>query len=128
MPVADLKVLLVEDSALLSERVLELIADIQGVTTIGTATTEADAIAAVGAKSTDAVVLDLRLQQGTGFGVLRYIQSLANPPVVIVMTNYALPQYRVQAETLGARYFLDKLQQMDQLPSLLATLRDERIA
>jgi len=126
MSVADLKVLLVEDSPLLSERILELIGDIHGVATIGTATTEAAAIEAVGTRQADAVVLDLRLSQGTGFGVLRYIQTLANPPIVIVMTNYALPQYRIQAETLGARYFLDKLEQMDQLPTLLALLRDER--
>jgi DNA-binding NarL/FixJ family response regulator len=120
-----LKVLLVEDSNLLSDRLLELISEIQGVKAIGTATTEAAAINAVGTNVPDAVVLDLRLSQGTGFGVLRYIQTLTHKPVVIVMSNYALPQYRTQAHTLGARYFLDKLQQFDQLPELLTSIRAE---
>lgn len=123
-----LKVLLVEDSNLLSERLLELISDIEGVEAIGTASTEAAAIQAVRSGQPDAIVLDLRLSQGTGFGVLRDIQSLQRRPVVIVISNYALPQYRTQARALGASYFLDKLSQFDQLPGLLTSIRDEAMS
>jgi CheY-like chemotaxis protein len=122
----ELQVLLVEDSSLLAERLLELIAQTEGVVTVASVATEAAAIQAVQEYHPDALILDLRLKEGTGFGVMRYLKTLPRPPTVVVLTNYALSQYRQQAELLGARHFLDKSQQFDQLPGILESLRQER--
>lgn len=124
----DLKVLLVEDSQLLSDRLLELMSDISGVTSIGAVTTEADAVHAIDTRHPNAILLDLRLKEGTGFGVMRYINTMKARPAVVVITNYALPQYRKQAEALGARFFLDKTQEFDRIPETLAVLRKELMA
>lgn len=121
----DLRVLLVEDSRLLSDRLLELISGIEGVTSVGAVVTEADAIVAVSTAHPDVVLLDLRLKEGTGFGVLRQLLPMKSPPLVVVITNYALPQYRREAEALGARHFLDKTQEFDQIPALLKSLKQE---
>jgi two-component system, OmpR family, response regulator len=123
---ADYRVLLVEDSVLLSERLMELISDIDGIATVAMVTTEHDAIQAIQTHHPDAIILDLRLKEGTGFGVMRYVNTLSSRPQAVVMTNYALPQYRKQAEALGVRYFLDKSQEFDRLPDILGELRDER--
>lgn len=120
------RVLLVEDSRLLSERLLELIAGEEGIASVGAVTTEAEAIEAVRDLHPDAVILDLRLKEGTGFGVMRYINTLPARPDVVIITNYALPQYRQQAQQLGARYFLDKTQEFDRLPEVLKILRETR--
>lgn len=124
---ATLRVLLVEDSPLLSERLLELLADIPGVVTLPAVATEAGAIAAIADMVPDVVVLDLRLKEGTGFGVLRVLKLLKNAPVVIVLTNYALPQYRIQAEAFGVPYFLDKARDFDQLPAVLTKIMTSRL-
>lgn len=124
----ELRVLLVEDSRLLSERLLELIAAEDGVSAVGSVATESDAVNAVRDLHPDAVILDLRLKEGTGFGVMRYINTLADRPDVVVITNYALPQYRQQAQRLGARYFLDKTQEFDRLPEVLQRLRENRLS
>jgi CheY-like chemotaxis protein len=124
----DLKVLLVEDSQLLSDRLLELMSDITGVTSIGAVTTEAAAIRAIDTEQPQAILLDLHLKEGTGFGVLRHINTMKQRPAVIVITNYALPQYRRQAETLGARYFLDKTQEFELIPETLEALRKEKLS
>lgn len=126
MIAADFRVLLVEDSKLLSERLLELMSDLDGIETVGAVSTETDAIQAVKQHHPDAIILDLRLKEGTGFGVMRYLNTLTSRPAVVVITNYALPQYRQQAEVLGVRYFLDKTQEFDQLPNILETLRNEQ--
>jgi two-component system, OmpR family, response regulator len=128
--VDELRVLLVEDSHLLSARLLELVAEIDGVTPIGAVTTESEAIESVRKDHPDAVILDLRLKEGTGFGVMRFINTLQMQarPAVIVITNYALPQYRQQAQALGVGYFLDKSQEFDQLPGILDTLRKTRFS
>jgi hypothetical protein len=47
---------------------------------------------------------------------------------VVVITNYALPQYRKQAEILGVRFFLDKAQDFEQIPEALEQLRHEQFA
>jgi CheY-like chemotaxis protein len=47
------------------------------------------------------------------------MHSLEKYPSVIVLTNYALPQYRTQARTLGAQYFLDKASEFDRLPEVI---------
>lgn len=121
-----LTVLLVEDSRMLHDRLLELMADIDGIRSIGTATTEAEAIHAIDTQHPGAILLDLRLKEGTGFGVLRHINTLDVRPSVVVITNYALPQYRKQAEVLGVRFFLDKSQDFEQIPDTLEFLRREQ--
>ena len=122
----DLKVLLVEDSPLLSERILELLSDMNGVVTTGTATTESAAIQAVSENVPDVILLDLHLKQGTGFSVMRQLKRMTSKfPIIIVITNYVLPQYRREAEALGARFFLDKSQDFDLIPATLETLKME---
>src|SRR5882757_8027660 len=121
-PVATLKVLLVEDSPLLSDRLLELLADIPGVVTLPAVATEAGAIAAIAELAPDVLILDLRLKEGTGFGVLRVLKLLKRAPTVVILTNYALPQYRLQAEAFGVPYFLDKARDFDQLPAILTQI------
>ena len=122
----NLKVLLVEDSQLLSERLLELMSDIDGITPIGAVATESAAIHAIDTEHPHAILLDLRLKEGTGFGVMRHINTMKTRPAVVVITNYALPQYRKQAEVLGARFFLDKTQEFGQIPETLELLRKEQ--
>jgi len=117
-----LKVLLVEDSPLLSDRLLELLGDVPGVRTLPSVSTESGALTAIAELSPDVVVLDLRLKEGTGFGVLRGLKRLEHAPTVVILTNYALPQYRVQAEAYGVRYFLDKARDFDQLPTVLTQI------
>jgi DNA-binding NarL/FixJ family response regulator len=102
--------------------------DIDGIEPVGTATTEAEAISAIQSQHPNAILLDLRLKEGTGFGVLRYINSMEVRPSVVVITNYALPQYRKQAEVLGARFFLDKTQDFEQIPDTLELLRREQLS
>src|SRR5476651_2004740 len=72
---AALRVLLVEDSKVLTERLTEAIRQISDVELIGTADTEAAALAAVKRDSVDVIILDLHLKQGTGFGVMRALAT-----------------------------------------------------
>jgi two-component system, OmpR family, response regulator len=118
-----LKVLLVEDSGVLVERLSELFAQMPGVDLVATVDTEAKAIAALADGTLDAIVLDLQLKGGTGFGVLRHIATLGRRPATIILTNYDLPEYRRQAAALGARYFLDKARDYDRLVDVLGEIR-----
>ena len=114
-----LKMLLVEDSAVLAARLEELLTHVPGVDLASTVDTEAEAVAAITDGGIDVVILDLHLRQGTGFGVLRGIANLQRRPVIIVLTNYALEQYLRSASSFGVDHFLDKARDFDSLPDLL---------
>jgi len=114
-----LRVLLVEDSKVLTECLVEAIRQIPDVELIGTADTEASAIAAVKRESIDVVILDLHLKHGTGFGVMRSLATEQRRPRIIVLTNYDLPEYKNAALALGATHFLDKARDYGRLPEVL---------
>ena len=123
-----MRVLLVEDSRLLAEHLLEQLKSIPWVESLGVVDTEKDAIDAVLTQLPDLIILDLHLKQGTGFGVLASLAKMSRAPTAIVLTNYDLPQYRERATSLGAKYFLDKSNEFDRLPAIIGDLIANRKA
>jgi two-component system, OmpR family, response regulator len=120
------RVLLVEDSKVLTERLTEAIDQIADVHLIGTAETEAAALAVVMREPVDVIILDLHLRQGTGFGVMRALATTQLKPRIFVLTNYDLPEYKQAAFALGATHFLDKARDCDRLPDLLLEICEIR--
>ena len=123
-----LRVLLVEDSKVLTERLTEAIRQISDVELVGTADSEAGAVAAVNREPVDVLILDLHLRQGTGFGVMRALSTSALKPRIIVLTNYDLPEYKSAAIALGATHFLDKARDYGRLPEVLREMCDAHLA
>ena len=66
-----LRVLLIEDSPLIRERLFESLVDPGRIEIVGEADTEQAAVALLTAEPWDVLVLDLQLKHGTGLGVLR---------------------------------------------------------
>jgi two-component system, OmpR family, response regulator len=118
-----MRVLLVEDSKLLAERVREALDQMPGVEVIGTADTERAAVAMTRANDVDAIILDLQLKEGSGFGVLRALGKVR--PAVIVLTNFSLPTFAERARELGVEQFLDKGMDFDRLPAVLSSIRNK---
>lgn len=121
-----LRVLLVEDSPLLVQRISELVAELPGVQITGTAASEAEALKWLEKDDIDAVILDLQLHTGSGFGILRALHRRSPSPRVVVFTNFAINAYRDTALALGATHFLDKSRDYDRLPKVLQELSDTR--
>jgi CheY-like chemotaxis protein len=117
---ADLGVLLVEDSPRIAERMRELLQQ-EGLLVLATVDDEPSAIKALRDLPVDVLILDLQLRTGTGFGVLEALGP--QRPPTIVMTNYALPQYRERARKLGVEHFLNKAMDFERLPEIVAEIR-----
>jgi two-component system, OmpR family, response regulator len=120
-----LGVLLVEDSPRIAERLRELLTQNVGVRVLATVVDELSAIQALRELPVDLLILDLQLKTGTGFGVLETIGS--DRPTTVVMTNYALPQYRERAKQLGVEYFLNKEKDFERLPEIVADIQAARL-
>jgi DNA-binding NarL/FixJ family response regulator len=114
-----LRVLVVEDSRRVTERLRELLDQIPEVETVGAVESELEAVSSMAEVAPDVLILDLHLKQGTGFGVLRGMPVSRPRPTVVVLTNFALPQYRLQVESFGVEYFLDKAREYDRIPEIL---------
>jgi len=116
------RVFVVEDSELILERLLSMLAAMSGVEVVGHAETAADAIVGVLAAKPDVVVLDIKLKAGSGIEVLRTIKRRIAEPAVIMLTNYATDVYRTKCLQAGAEYFLDKTNEFEQLRPIIDEL------
>ena len=108
-------VFLVEDSAGLRQRLVAELEEVPGMRVVGWADRESDATAAIARLRPRFVILDLRLAQGSGLGVLEAVKRLEPPPIVAVLTNYPEPQYRARCAELGADHFFYKAAGLDSL-------------
>ncbi|MFO1317506.1 MAG: response regulator [Burkholderiales bacterium] len=124
MDAVKLRVVIVEDSAIICARLSETLAEIPNVEIVGHATTEDDALALLRGGAWDAAVLDLQLKKGTGLGVLKTLGQHVRPAraKIIVFTNYAFPQYRDRSMLLGADYFFDKVREFHRVREVVADL------
>src|SRR5260221_3744652 len=123
-----LRVLLVEDSKVLTERLTEAIRQIPQVELIGTADTEATAVASAQRDSIDVIILDLHLKQRTGLGVMRAMATTHLKPRIIVLTNYDLPEYKNAALVLRATHFFDNARDYGRLPEVLHEICEAHLA
>ena len=114
------RVFLVEDSAPVRQRVVEMLGSIDGVNAVGSASTAEDAERAILETQPDAVLLDIKLAQGSGFDVLRSLRTRAPHIDVYMFSNFAARAYRERAASLGARGFFDKTTEIDRLRQTMA--------
>jgi len=119
-----LQILLVEDSAVLADRLSELLNHVPGVVLVDTVDNERAAVAIAHSQPIDVIILDLHLREGTGFGVLRSLADRPGKIVAIVLTNYGVPQYQRGASALGVRHFLDKAREFERIPEVLREIAD----
>jgi len=115
-----LRILLVEDSKVLAERLREALDTLENVEVVDAVSDESAAVASVKANRIDVIILDLQLKEGTGFGVLQRLGK--DRPTIIVFTNYMLPEYQRLADALGVEYFLNKSLDYERLPQLIQEL------
>jgi DNA-binding NarL/FixJ family response regulator len=116
---APFRVFIVEDSPILLERIEAMLASI-GTEAAGHAARADEAIEAILAARPDAVVLDLKLAEGSGFDVLRAVHEQAPEIEIFMLSNFASEPYRRLAERLGAADFFDKSTEFERVRAALA--------
>lgn len=120
------KVFLVEDSPMVLERLEAMLGAIPGAATVGHASRAEEAIHGILDTQPDAVVLDLRLAEGSGFDVLRAVHEKAPAIDVYMLSNFAAEPYRRLAARLGARGFYDKSTEFENVRAALAARASEK--
>jgi DNA-binding NarL/FixJ family response regulator len=123
--VPSLRVFLVEDSQSVRDRLNDFLSEPGKVELIGFAETEAEAVRVLRALPVDVAIVDLNLKEGSGIGVIETIRALhaTAPPTIIVLTNYAFPEFETACRERGADYFFDKATQFGAVKLLLQSIR-----
>lgn len=121
-----MNVFVVEDSSLLRERLIRTLSSINGVQICGYSDTAEEAVTLIEQSHPDAVILDIRLREGSGYQVLQKVKSPGKPPLVIILTNFAYPQYRKRYLDAGADFFFDKSNEFDQVVFVLNQFLNEK--
>lgn len=118
-----LRVYMVEDSAILRNRLFELL-DAIGVEVVGYSDRAAAAIREIGAVNPDVVIADVALRQGSGFDVLRALDLATDGPhpTMIVLSNYDMRPYRDTAQKLGATYYFQKSSGVSAMLQVLSSM------
>lgn len=123
-PITAKTVFVVEDSALLRARLVEMIGEIPDVHIVGEASSPIAAIAGIMRTLPHFVVLDYQLDGGTGVEVLHSTRGQCPDIKFIVLTNYSQPQVRRVCIEAGAQAFFDKSTEMDKVRVFIASSTD----
>ena len=118
-----LQVFIVEDSPLVRDRLDAAVAAAGGIV-IGHSEAANDAIMGIATAQPDLVIIDIQLRSGTGFEVLKALQTTerGRSATKVVITNHASPEYRDHSFQLGADAFFDKSSEASQVLELIQKL------
>lgn len=114
-----MKVLLVDDSPMVRERLKAMLSELPDVESIGQAKGSVEAMYSFQNLNPDVVILDIQMPDGNGIGVLEKVKKAKQPPMVIVFTNQSYPQYRKRCIDAGADFFFDKSSEFDKVAEVL---------
>jgi DNA-binding NarL/FixJ family response regulator len=117
-PGKPLRVFVIEDSPLLRGMLGEMLDEIDCVVVVGEANGEGAALDRLASGEVDLAIVDLELNDGSGFGVLRRLRDSPErfgDARAVVFSTYAHHAVRQRCAQLGAEAFFDKADGLDQL-------------
>jgi len=119
-----LKVVTVDNSPIIADRLQTIIAQIETVVYAGNATNVATALAMIEHVLPHVVILDINLdadpQKPNGIDLLIMLRKKYHSMKIIMLTNLTDLQYRHTCYYEGADYFLDKSNEFDKIAGIVS--------
>ena len=105
-----LLVFLVEDDVAIRANLMDVMSSLLNIRFVGFAQSETAAVEWLGhhQRAWDLAVVDLFLEEGTGFGVMSNMKFLPHWQHVVALTNSATAENRAHAIECGAQMVFDK--------------------
>lgn len=114
-----LVVLVVDDSALIMDKMIGILGDIENIRIVFQANDHAEAIAIVEEAEPDLIVMDIFLQGQISFDLLKFLRSNYPALQTVVITNHAGQHYRDRCLRMGAHHFFDKSKDFDRIQEII---------
>ncbi len=123
-----LSVVVVDDSVVVRERLVELLNGLSGVEVVGLAGGVDEARRVLRETRPRVVLVDIRIPGGSGFDVLQEAKALHPAPLVIILTSFPYPQFRKKCLEMGADHFLDKSLEFERVPEIVTAMVEQERA
>jgi DNA-binding NarL/FixJ family response regulator len=117
-----MKILIVDDSPAIQERLVKMVSHVQNTKVVGVAGNGDEAITSIQKLIPDLVILDLHMPVVNGFDVLRNIKNNNLSTKVLVLTNFATVPHRELCTQLWVKYFFDKTTEFEQAIEVIERL------
>ena len=117
-----MKIIIADDSKLIRDRIAERVKQIDSVNVVAQTTNSVETIEEIKKHKPDVLILDIRMPEGSGINVLKYIKQNKIRIITIVVTNYPIMQYKNKCFELGADYFFGKATEFDEVFKLVDKL------
>ena len=125
---APVRVVLVDDSSVIRQRLAALLTAPDGVSVVGQATNARDGAEVVHRLLPDVVITDLHMPEGGGLRLLEQIRDLTQVPTVAVLTNSPHPAYLKRCRELGVSHFFDKSREFHKVCDLVQQVHAQRVS
>lgn len=120
-----LKILIVDDTEIVLERLFEMIAELESVDSVLKSNSYNQTLEIIKQQAPDVILVDLQLPGKNGIELLKYVKR--NYPAVktVIVTNSASEFYRELCKSLGADYFVDKSTEFEKIPGIIDAISME---
>ncbi|RYX91977.1 MAG: response regulator [Comamonadaceae bacterium] len=115
--VTKMRTYIVEDNLTIRENLIGTLEELAPISTVGTAETEEEGAGWLSSHDGqwDLAIVDLFLKNGSGLGILRACQHRSPSQKMVVFSNYATREMRMQCAALGVDAVFDKSTEIDGL-------------
>ena len=103
-------------------RLKELVAEAEQVSSIQYATNYPDALEMVKSIKPDIILLDINFHNKNPYDLLKHIKTQFSLTIVIVLSIHIDEKIQSQCDMLGADYFFDKYYEFDKIPGVLNSI------
>lgn len=116
------KVLVVEESTLLRQRLVSLLSEIVGVEAIGLAQGLPETLDVICCLEPQIVLMDIHLSKGRGVSMMKRIREQHRALTIIALTDDSSALYQARCLEAGADFFLDKATELVKTKKIIIDL------
>jgi DNA-binding NarL/FixJ family response regulator len=113
------KILIVDDSAVVRDRLIQLLSGLQEMEIAGEAGDAERGRELMKKLKPDVIIIDVQMRNGGGIDLLQDMKRMEPASRVIVLTNEAYPEIRNRCLDAGADYFFDKSTEYQEMVTVL---------
>ena len=121
-------VFIVDDSSLMRQRLRLLFGRRSELEVVGEAVSAEEFLEAYPRLRPEIVTVDISLPGMSGLALVAALKADPEPPLVVVITNYPYPGFRMRSLEVGADLFLSKSAPPDEIAKAVAALATPRDA
>lgn len=118
-----MKIYIVEDSEIISQRIKRLLSAIEGIEIAGVSEDFEEALISIKNLQPEVIILDISVGKSKGLNTIQDIKNVHPQTKIIMFTNFNFNNYKEISFEYGADYYLDKSNEFQNLPDVIEELK-----